>query len=1162
MSLSPKVRIPFQPKRQRWPFVVAFVVVALIVGWQIAKRVVDADRYRPYLVERITKNTGLPATVERMDLVLFPVPALQARNISVGEGDFHATCTHLSAYPRIPSLLRGVVDVSQLKIDELAVTLPTKPGDLKARIDGMLKAHSDYVASGEKSGSGVKLAIGRIEAPDATITLEGASQPVFSGNLAATDVLSDTIAIIADAASPAYGSDTQLVGTITLERNGPPEIGLGVHGELDLTNLDTATLFSAQRVPPAVATVHAKIERTGASQVKIALDGDANPVPMEGVDLSAIAGTFNGVAWWDSGQITVNELNWKAPGLQFVSDITIEPDGAVATRVKEVTANREGLQAFLSAQPSASYRVVAAENAQVTAKDLLIGLTADKKLRLAEGTGSFSGVDLTLPKGQRAIAGFTGELAFANDALTIVSLKAEDLSLKGSVKPNIGKGTAAVDLQGSVALTRERLGMFMPLEVVKDAKGSIALDRVTGTFSSSGGVPDDLSIAGKLTGGVFQIESPSWTDQLSNVEADFKATPGSIETTATASTQKLGNVSVNGKYAIAKRTWNGTARGNLAKMDLPFLKQEAAKKVAPGVLAAYGDSQFTVALELPGEKNPQMRVEFERKDAPKLSGTVIMLGKKEGWELGDVAVDATLPGEALQPMLPETVHAGGLVPVHFVRDAGKGVFDATIDLRENNVALSEYLTKRAGTSAALDIHGVATSDNWAAKEVRIVCLDQTIDGQFTEARFEIPQFDIGVGALAALMPEGAKAGGRIRGKAVTQPVEADLVLDNVNFALSDGLGVDHLDGAVAYRDGALTCKALAVRDADSDFTLDLVSRDGIWSGALTGKRLNVNELLAIKDKLQTASLPPDANAAGPAPSSSGFTGKFDINMNDVVFRKAQLNNVFTNVNALNGDVELANLNLISHGGNAAGWVRLMQPRGERPASTSMGLKLNGIDLGIIDEIALEEPRGVKGPAWGQVDMEIFTGENIPVFSGANGAVQLRSRDGTFGKLGMATKVLSVLRTLEITRLRAPKLKDQGLSYDTCESQASFNNGVMTLHSFAMTTPSYNITAFGTIDFNRQDSEILVHVDLLETVLGAADLVPGLDAVVGKLRATGGVRILLTGPPTDPVTSYGFGPKTDAITNEVRDTVKSTGNIVRDEIINRATDVLKGILNKP
>lgn len=1163
MIFSPTLRRRYGRKRRRWPIVVTILAVVVpVAGLQVAKRYIDADRYRPFLVDRITKNTGLAATVERMDFALFPAPALEARNISVGEGDFHATCTALYAYPSVSNLLRGVIDIQQLEIESLSATLPTKPGDLKARIDAMLDAHREHVASGAKVDSGVKLAIGRIEAPGATISLDGVEKAVFSGNLAATNVLSDTIDIVADAQSPAHGPNARIAGTLTLERNAPPETGLGVHGDLRLTNIDSATLFTADRIPSAIATVHAAIERTGASQVKIALDGSAEPVPVDGVDLSAIAGAFTGVAWWDSGQITVNELNWKAPGVTFLSDITIEPDGAIATRVKDATADYSGLQALLSAQPSSSYQVVATQDAKATAKDLLIGITADKKLRLAGGNASFTGVDLTLPKGARALAGISGEVAFDNDAIRIVSLKANELAIQGTVRPNFGEGSANADLKGNVNLTRERLGMFMPIESLKEAKGTISLDQIAGTFSSGGGVPDDLKITGKLTNGAVSIASESWPDQLTQVSAEFNATPGAIETTATAVSQKLSNVSIKGTYGVSKRTWNGTARGNLARMDLPFLKQEAAKKVAPGILAGYGDSQFTVALELPSGESAPLSASFARNGEPKLSGTVILLSRKEGWELGDLTVDASIPGEALQPMMPETVRAGGMVPVHFVRNAAKGAFDAKIDLKETNVVLGDYLTKRAGTSAAIDIHGVATTGNWAAKRLEIVCLDQTINGEFTETRFEVPQFDISAGALAALMPEGTKAGGRIRGKAATQPVVADLMLDNVNFALSAGLGMDNLNGAVTYNDGAVACKNLSVRGADSDFTLDLASRDGKWSGALTGKRLNANELLAMRDKFQSSPVGTGASAPSAAGPSSGFTGSLDVNVENVIYRKGELSNVYTNATALNGDVELGNLTLASHGGKASGWVRLMQPRGERPAVTAMSLKLDGLDMSIIDEIVLDEARGVKGATSGLVDLEIFTGETIPPLAGANGAIHLRSKDGTFGKVGMATKVLSVLRTLEITRLRAPKLKDQGLSFDTCESQATFANGVMTLQSLAMTTPSYNISAFGTIDFNNQNSEILVHVDLLETVLGAADLVPGLDVLVGKVRTAGGVRILLTGPPTDPNVSYGFGPKTNSITSDVRNTVKSTGNIVRDEIINRAADVLKGILTNP
>jgi len=1161
MSLSPTLRIPFQRKRQRWPFILAFVVVLIIIGWQVAERMIDADRYRPYLVERITKNTGLPATVERMDLVLLPVPALRATNISVGEGDFKATCTHLSAYPRVSSLMRGAIDIQELKIDGLAATLPTKPGDLKTRFDAMISARAEHAASGDQGGSGVQLEIGRIHAPDATIALEGVEKPVFSGDLAATNVLSDTISIIADAVSPAYGDGTALAGAITLERDSPEEIGLGVHGDLTLTNLDTSTLFSAERVPPAVATVKATIERTGASRVKIALDGNAVPVPMDGVDLAAIAGAFTGVAWWDSGQITVNDLVWNAPGLQFTSDITIEPDGGVATRVKEVNVDRAGLQAFLSAQSSANYRVVATEDARISAKDLLIGLTADKKLRLVSGTGTFTGVDLTLPKGQRAIEGFSGELAFENDTLRIVSLKADDLGLQGSVKPNIGEGNATVELKGSAKLTRERLAMVMPLDTLKQATANIALDRVTGTFSSAGGVPPDLSISGKLSGGTFEIDSPSWADRFASVEATFKATPGSIETSATSTTQKLGNVSVNGTYAIEARTWKGNVRGNLAKMDLPFLKQEAAKEVAPGILAAYGDSNFEVALDLPHEKNSKLRVAFVRAGSPELDGEVVMLSEKSGWNLGDVIVNAALPGATFQPILPETLRVDGLVPIRFARNAEKGIFDATVDLDDNTIAISDYLTKKSGTTSAMNITGVATTGNWAAKSVAITCLDQTVNGVFTDARFEIPQFEINAGALAALMPAGTRAGGRIRGNFATQPVKATVALDQVNFALNEQLGIDLLNGGLTYNDGVFGTEDLAVRGANSDFTIDLVTREEGWSGALTGKQLDVNAMLAMKSALESHSASVTTAAEPASQQSTGFTGTFDVNMGTVLIKKGVLENVFTNVKAVNGDMEIGNLTFANRGGTGSGWVRLMQARNDRNASTAMSLKVEGIDQALIDDLTFEEPRGLKGPMTGTIDLEIFSGENLPLLSGTNGAVKLSSTDGTFGKLGIATKVLSVLRTLEITRLRAPKLKDQGLAYDTCDMEATFNNGVMTLHALEMKTPSYVITALGGIDFNAQQTEILVHVDLMETVLGPADSIPGLGDVIGSFRKTGGLRILLTGSPVDPNTSYGFGPRTNAITQEVKETVKGSGNIVRDQIINRATEALQGILNK-
>lgn len=1165
--MTPGIRIPFrrQDRRRRWPWVVAVFVVLAIGGLQLVKVLVDADRYRPMLAERLSKATGLYTTIERVELSFFPKPNLHARNVTLGEDDFRAVADDVHAYPRIAPLLRRSIDITEVRLDGLRAVIPATPGGLKARVDAMTEARAKPEPDRARK---MEFAVRQIVARDATVTIEGKDQPFFAGDLEATDVLSDRITIRAAGSSPANGPDSVVEGNVTLDRRTEGEVQLGVSGRVHVVNIDTRTMFGLDAMPPGIATLVADIERTAPTRVRVTLSGDAKPIQTGNMDLSAIAGSFSGVTWWDAGEITLNDLHWTAPGVEFTADATMSPDGAVAARILTLTANRSGIEALLSAQPSKTYRVQAREDATFTAQDVLVGMTEDKKLRLADGTASFSGVVLTLPDGRDALSGFNGELAFGNDAITIAKLEAPGLNLKGSVKPDIAADTVAADLSGTVELTRERLAMFVAADALKEASGVVTLKKASGTFTKGGGVPKDLSITGSLAEGVFALESKSWTDRMKNVRATFTATPGAIETSATAASEKLGAVNVSGNYAIDDRRWKGRARGNLARMNLPFLKQEAAKKVAPGIVAAYGDSEFAVALELPTEKQQRLVIEFDRDGAPELAGAVTMLGGDAGWSLGDVTVDATLPGRTLGPMLPEAMHVEGNVPVRFRRSAKEAAFTATIGLDENGVAIGDYLYKRPGAPAALAIDGVATEGNWAAKDLTISLLDEQVRGQFTESRFSIPQMDLNAAVLAALLPEGAQAGGRIRGEFATAPVIAALTLDNVSASLSENVRIERLHGAVSYQDGVTRAQSLEVRGANSDFTADFVLRAEDWSGALTGRQLDVNAVLALREGLMRAQAQPAASAAQQTTaarqtnaSQTATATRFDINMGTVLFRNARLDNVFTNMSGAGGAMQFDNLSLTANGGSAKGWIRLTPQRGDVPATTAMSLALDGVDQSIIDEIALDTPRGLKGPMWGTVDLAFNTGEGVPALGGSSGRVVLRSKDGSFGKLGIATKVLSVLRTVEITRLRPPRLKDEGLTYDSCELDGVFNNGVLTVQKMDVVTPTYYISVIGTVNFDRNDCELLVHVDLLESVLGPAENVPGLNEVVGLFRTAGGLQILVTGPPADPSTSYAFGAKVNAITDEVRNTVKTGGNFVRDQILERAGEALRGLLNQ-
>jgi hypothetical protein len=278
-----------------------------------------------------------------------------------------------------------------------------------------------------------------------------------------------------------------------------------------------------------------------------------------------------------------------------------------------------------------------------------------------------------------------------------------------------------------------------------------------------------------------------------------------------------------------------------------------------------------------------------------------------------------------------------------------------------------------------------------------------------------------------------------------------------------------------------------------------------------------------------------------------------------VYRRGTLERVRSNVIAQGGLVDLTGLTLASGAGQAVGDIRLLPPRDGQPGFTHTRLQFAGFDAAVIDAIALEQPRGLAGTLSGAVDMQTYSGEGVPLMAHSSGAVQLRGERGSFGKLGIATKVLGVLRTLEITRLRAPTLKDEGLTYDTCAVDLAFNDGLMTIREMSVNTPTYIITAIGGIDFNRQQTEMLVHVSLLETVLGPGEQVPGLREIVNALRSAGGLQILVTGPPDDPTTRYGFGPQIGTITDDVRSALRSGKGIVVDEVLKRGVDALRQLI---
>ncbi|MFO7976766.1 MAG: AsmA-like C-terminal region-containing protein, partial [Candidatus Hydrogenedentota bacterium] len=207
------------------------------------------------------------------------------------------------------------------------------------------------------------------------------------------------------------------------------------------------------------------------------------------------------------------------------------------------------------------------------------------------------------------------------------------------------------------------------------------------------------------------------------------------------------------------------------------------------------------------------------------------------------------------------------------------------------------------------------------------------------------------------------------------------------------------------------------------------------------------------------------------------------------------------------------------------------------------------------------PRGLKGLTTGTVDITAPFGGGVNPTNGATGNIEFVSRDGTLGSMGIATKILTVLRTTEIIRLRMPPTKDEGIAFDTCAGTATLESGFMTLDEFSLLSPTLAMAAEGTIDFPRDSTDMYVDVHFLQMATQVLDIVK-LGQIADQIRKQASYRLHVTGPPTDPKISVQGLTTGQGITGPVTDTAKDaakTGQEAVVDVIKGSADLLRGIL---
>jgi uncharacterized protein YhdP len=137
-----------------------------------------------------------------------------------------------------------------------------------------------------------------------------------------------------------------------------------------------------------------------------------------------------------------------------------------------------------------------------------------------------------------------------------------------------------------------------------------------------------------------------------------------------------------------------------------------------------------------------------------------------------------------------------------------------------------------------------------------------------------------------------------------------------------------------------------------------------------------------------------------------------------------------------------------------------------------------------------------------------------------GRIEYTALNGSYGKAGMGTKVLTAFRATELVRLRMPRLRDEGLVFDESHARLNFQNGVMNIELFDALSTSHAILAEGKVDFARDESDVFVQVHLLESVTGVLGKVPVVGQLTEALRSQSGLRFRVAGPVANPQVSAG------------------------------------------
>ncbi len=1124
--------IPVPTTRRWWKRLLLVVIAAAVAGtllWQGLRHYIHAQSYIPLVAAALTDSTGLPASIEALDVTLFPTPQLTAKNVVLGGGDFKLEVAGIRVHVRLSSLLHRELDITPINARPVLIHLPQTESALMDRIAavtgraGKMPAGDTRAQTGnttptaprkETPTAGLDMTVRRVLLED--ISIYRGESVRLKGRMELRDLFSPNISINAGAKATDLSQETDFAATLSilLASGESPR----VDGTVSLHRLEMQDILKDKGIP----RTRVNLDLNFSGSIPDTLTGNLSGT-LETEASKSFSGTITGQVAWKDNHLLLTNAGIDSPSLKTSGDLSFTPGAPLSLTVSSAAAQGEGLRVLLALVPLPGFRLEPKDNAFCTLGGLQLAPISGGTLGLLKGDASFGEIDLLSETGAAVLAGISGKLGVENNVITIGELRSEGVALSGTVRPDLATQQVRLELSGEMDLAVGQIGALVPKNPLSGMGGRLSVKRFAATIMPDQIIPPDIELDAQMKDGRCTLTTPGYTDRLSKLSGEFGFKDNVIQGRLAGSSERLGPVGFDGGYTPAECMLKGEIRLDIPTITASFIPDGAGRNYCMPLAAQLGNSAFDLTLQLPNTKNRGLRLQLDRQGTPPLHGSLDFTQNDGGMAFKQLDVSSEVPIQTLETVLPIPLQTEGLAGLSVGMTGTEPGMRINADLGKTVLRLNGYIAKKSGDPATVCVR-IDPARSMPLQSVQIALLGETATIQPAPETLRIPDLKINLASLSPLLVHGGQLSGQLSGSVDLSPVNAALHLEGAGLALGPGMAVDSITGNIGYRHGALRCESLRVLGADSDCTFTARLQDRVIEASVDGAKLNLNALLAMSGTIAAASAAkqpaqspsaasesktPPAAAADPA---KHITGTATVELGALYYQRGRMDNVRADIAFAPDAVTLSSLAFQADKGGAEGSAVVTYGA---PNTLDASLSLSGIDLDLLDRLAFAESRGMRGTLTGPVRLR-FPLAGAPVLcKGLNGSVDIKAENGTYGKIRLATELLTVLKSTEIVRLTIPRLKDEGLTFNTSLIRLQITDGRIAVEKFTITDKAYAIEGGGTVDLPADDMNVTVGFNPLQSVTGVADWVPGVKLATGLLSSGTGLRIRATGSPFNP-----------------------------------------------